>query len=323
MPDLFDDAYIIYGFAALAGILIVEALYLLLAGGSETRGRINRRLKIMEEHVDQRSTMAQLRRERGLSISGGYTLPIAWLNRLVLQSGLTIGMGKLTLMAMIAAVAIFVVLLMAADRQPLEAVAGALAGGVLLPIIVLRWLRKRRQSQFGGQFPEAIDIIVRSLRAGHPVPVAVSMVAREMADPVGSEFGLVVDEVTYGSDMDSAMRNLLFRVGQADLALFVTAVSIQSSSGGNLREILQNLSAVIRMRLKMRRKIKALTAEGRFSALLLSALPILLFLVIQSISPSFYGEVWNDTATHIGLGAAGGWMLFGNVLMYKMINFRI
>ena len=125
-----------------------------------------------------------------------------------------------------------------------------------MPLLALHVLRGRRQKKFGAQFPDAIDIIVRSLRAGHPVPIAITMVAREMADPIGTEFGIVVDEITYGADLETAMRNLYFRVGQDDLPLFVTAVAIQGSTGGNLGEILENLSAVIRERFKMRRKIR-------------------------------------------------------------------
>ena len=135
-------------------------------------------------------------------------------------------------------------------------------------------MRKRATKAFGAQLPEAIDVMVRSLRAGHPVPVAIAMVAREMPDPIGSEFGIVADEMTYGTDLETAMRNLYFRVGQEDLPLFVTAVAIQGSTGGNLGEILENLSRVIRQRFKMRRKIRALAAEGQILALILSSLPI-------------------------------------------------
>ena len=176
---------------------------------------------------------------------------------------------------------------------------------------------------FGAQFPDALDIIVRSLRAGHPVPVAINMVTREMADPIGTEFGIVNNEVTYGADLETAMRNLYFRIGQDDLPLFVTAVAIQTSTGGNLGEILENLSAVIRQRFKMRRKIRALASEGRASAMILSSLPILMFLVIQIITPQFYASVWNEDLTKICLAAAGAWMLIGNIIMFRMVNFRI
>jgi tight adherence protein B len=168
-----------------------------------------------------------------------------------------------------------------------------------------------------------MDIIVRSLRAGHPVPVAVALVAQEMPDPIGTEFGIAADEITYGADVETAMRNLYFRVGQEDLPLFVTAVSIQGSTGGNLSEILANLSRVIRERFKMRRKIRALAAEGKFSALFLSGLPVVIFFLLQVVAPEFYAIVWNQSLTKMGLTIAGTWMILGNIVMYKMCNFRI
>ena len=194
---------------------------------------------------------------------------------------------------------------------------------LVLPFMVLRYLRKRRQKKFSAQFPDAIDIIVRSLRAGHPVPIAINMVARELPDPIGSEFGTVTDEITYGADLESAMRTLYFRVGTDDLPLFVTAVAIQGSTGGNLGEILENLSSVIRQRFKMRRKIRALAAEGRASALILSSLPIGMFVVINFLVPNFYASVWHEDMTKIALVLAGCWMGIGNFIMYRLVNFRI
>ena len=207
--------------------------------------------------------------------------------------------------------------------QWLEAFLSAVVCGMILPLFVLKVLRSRRQKAFGAQFADALDIIVRSLRAGHPVPIAITMVARESPDPVGTEFGIVADEITYGADLETAMRNLYFRIGQDDLPLFVTAVAIQGSTGGNLGEILENLSAVIRQRFKMRRKIRALAAEGRASAMILSSLPIVMFAIVQIVSPEFYGSVWHEDITKIILATAGTWMGVGNVIMYHMVNFRI
>jgi len=119
------------------------------------------------------------------------------------------------------------------------------------------------------------------------------------------------------------MRSLFFRVGSDDLPLFVTAVAIQGSTGGNLGEILENLSAVIRMRFKMRRKIRALAAEGRASALILSSLPIGMFGVINFVTPDFYASVWDQDLTKIGLALAGCWMGIGNFVMYRLVNFKI
>jgi tight adherence protein B len=214
-------------------------------------------------------------------------------------------------------------LVMGTRGDLLQASGAALFCCTLLPLLVLKFKRSRRQKKFGAQFADALDIIVRSLRAGHPVPISINMVAREMADPIGSEFGIVGDEITYGADLETGMRNLYFRIGQDDLPLFVTAVAIQSSTGGNLGEILENLSAVIRQRFKMRRKIRALASEGRASAMILSSLPILMFLVIQIITPDFYASVWHEDLTKICLAGAAAWMAIGNLIMFRMVNFRI
>ena len=182
----------------------------------------------------------------------------------------------------------------------LEAGGAALVAALLFPFLTLVIKRKRRHGKFAAQFPDAMDIIVRSLRAGHPVPVAVGLVAQELPDPIGTEFGIAADEITYGADVETAMRNLYFRVGQEDLPLFVTAVAIQGSTGGNLSEILSNLSSVIRLRFKMRRKIKALAAEGKFSALFLSGLPVAVFCLINVMTPDFYGSIMQYDLTKMG-----------------------
>jgi len=322
MPFEIDTIYLVYLFVALAAGLFAEGIYLLFFTAGSYRKNINRRLRLMADQPDRESMLSQLRRERGLSRSGDYQLPLVAFNRLILQSGVTTGIGKLA--AYVAGgTALAFGGLMITRGNLLEASGVALFCCTLLPLLLLKIKRGRRRKKFGAQFPDALDIIVRSLRAGHPVPIAISMVAREMADPIGSEFGIVADEITYGADLETGMRNLYFRIGQEDLPLFVTAVAIQSSTGGNLGEILQNLSAVIRERFKMRRKIRALAAEGRASALILSSLPILMFIVIQIVTPEFYASVWHAPVTKIAIAAAIGWMSIGNFIMYRMVNFRI
>jgi len=318
----FDQSYFLYLLIGISAAMFAEGAYLLLYNQASYRKNINRRLKVMDDKTDRESVLIQLRRERGLTGGGEYRLPLINLNQLILQSGVTIGLGRLVVFMVIGAIAAFATII-AYDQSLWRAVLAAAVVGLLLPYLVLRLLRGRRQKKFGAQFPDAIDIIVRSLRAGHPVPVAISMVAREQPDPVGSEFGLVTDEITYGADLESAMRNLYFRVGTDDLPLFVTAVAIQGSTGGNLGEILNNLSAVIRQRFKMRRKIRALAAEGRASALILSSLPIALFAIINVMVPDFYASVWTESLTKIALALAGCWMGIGNLIMFRMVNFRI
>jgi tight adherence protein B len=318
----FNPVYLVYLLAAASAVFLFEAFYILCFSGASYRTNVNRRLRLMHDKVDRETILIQLRRERGLTSGGDYQMSFEWLNRLVLQSGLTLGIGKLAVFAGIGALAAFALTYFIRDNV-VQAVLAGLFSSTALPYLVLRILRGRRQKKFGAQFPDAIDIIVRSLRAGHPVPIAVTMVAREMADPIGSEFGIVVDEITYGAHLETAMRNLYYRIGQDDLPLFVTAVAIQSSTGGNLGEILENLSAVIRDRFKMRRKIRALAAEGRASALILSSLPIGMFLIVNVVSPNFYASVWNEDLTKIILTLAGCWMGIGNFIMYRMVNFKI
>ena len=317
-----DPLYLFYGFAALAAVLAAEAFYLAFHNTQDYRNRVNRRLEISAKEVDREKVLVQLRRERGLTSEGGFAMPVRWVNRLVLQSGVKLTAGRALLgVAACAGVAFAGVFVWRGD--PLEALGAAAAGATLVPFAVLRWLRGRRQRTFAEQFPEAIDVIVRSLRAGYPVPVAITMVAREMADPVGTEFGMAADEITYGADLETAMRNMMARIGQEDLPLFVTSVAIQSSTGGNLTQILENLSKVIRERFKMRRKIRGLSAEGRVGAMILTSAPFLIFLAINVLSPDFYGEVWDLPSTTWVLGGALGWMALGNLIMRRMINFKI
>jgi tight adherence protein B len=318
----FDPIYLVWLFVAISAGLTVEAIYLMCFSTASYRSRINRRLMLSKDRTDRESILIELRRERGLTSGGNFRLNMVSLNRLILQSGLTVGFARLILMVAITTLIAFGVTMILRNNI-MQALLAALFSATLLPYMALKFLRSRRQKKFGAQFPDAIDIIVRSLRAGHPVPIAINMVGREMPDPIGSEFGIVTDEITYGADLETAMRNLYFRIGSDDLPLFVTAVAIQGSTGGNLGEILENLSGVIRQRFKMRRKIRALAAEGRASAMILSALPIGMFLVIQLIAPDFYRSVWHEDLTKILLSVAGAWMGIGNLIMFKMVNFKI
>jgi len=318
----FDTEYLFYGFIGVSAFLLFEAVYLLFFQGASYRKSINRRIELLKDQSDRERVLVKLRRERGLTSGGDYRLPVEAINRLILQSGLSLGVGKLAIYT--AVIATIMTSLVFWRFGNLLYCAGAFVFFLTLgPLLWLKFLRGRRQKKFGAQFPDALDIIVRSLRAGHPVPVAITMVGRELADPCGSEFGIVADEVTYGSDLEGAMRNLYFRVGQDDLPLFVTAVAIQGSTGGNLGEILENLSGVIRQRFKMRRKVRSLAAEGRASAMILASLPIAVFGIVNVVAPDFYSSIWHHDMTKMTLAMAGGWMSVGIFIMYRMVNFKI
>jgi tight adherence protein B len=317
-----DQIYIIYLLVAVSAGFLVEGVYLLVFSGASYRQNVNRRLRLLRNEPNRENILLELRKQRGLTDQGDYRLGMEAINRLVLQSGLTVCLGKLVAVITIGSMVAFALGLVI-RRDFVQALLIGVFSATAVPYLVLRFLRGRRQRAFGAQFPDALDMIVRSLRSGHPVPIAVTMVAREMRDPIGSEFGMVVDEVTYGSDLETALRSLNVRIGQDDLPLFVTAVAIQGSTGGNLGEILENLSGVIRQRFKMRRKIRALAAEGRASAMILSSLPIAMFFIIQLVVPDFYASVWDEPLTKTALAIAGCWMGVGNLIMFRMVNFRI
>ena len=243
------------------------------------------------------------------------------LRKLRIQSGLTMPMPKF--FGITSGVALAVVVAGFLYGLPLLLAIAILPFlCAIIPVQVLKFRRNRRHKIFGVQLPEALELITRSLKAGHPVPVAIAMVSREMPDPIGTEFGVVADEVTYGSDLVSALHNLYERVGQEDLPLFVTAVSIQTSSGGNLREILDGLSLTIRDRGKLKRKVRAISTEGRMSAYILTAVPCLLGASIMVLMPHFYTSVWDEPMTWILLGASFVWLMLGNAMMFKMSNFK-
>jgi len=316
------DQLVIYGIYALVAasvILLVESLYLQFLAGGQKRA-INRRLSRIAKDQGQQEALVNLLRERGLSSSGDYRWNLVWLNRLYLQSG--VSANPLILFASFAGPGLLILaaLLFLRASLPVAVLVGLLIA-IVLPILFLRRARGRRVRKFERQLPDALDMIVRSLRAGHPTSVAVSLVAREMPDPIGTEFGIVADEVSFGADLEAGFRKMAERVGFEGLQLLSVAVSIQGKTGGNLAEILQNLSKVLRERHVLRLKIRALSSEGRMSAILLSLFPLVMFGILMLIAPKFYGEIWGDPwimPTFAGFGALA---LIGDFIMYRMVNF--
>ncbi len=263
----------------------------------------------------------ELRIQRGLSSKGGYVLPIKSFNRLLLQSGLTIGVKKLFFYMFILGLTSFMVVYFF-ERDYIFSSLAFIGFGIVLPTLWLLYLRSRRRKKIEAQIPESIDVLKRSLSAGHPLSVAISLVASEMPDPIGSEFGITSDEMTFGLDLETALTNMGARIGQADMSLLVVSVSIQSKTGGNLAELLANLSKVIRNRQTLRRKVRALSSEGRFSAIALSLLPWFLFSILWVIAPTFYGDVWGHRLIKPVLGVAVVLAAIGDFIMYKMVNFK-
>ncbi|OHV86118.1 type II secretion system F family protein [Mesorhizobium sp. ORS 3428] len=313
--------YFIYALAAASVILAAEAFFVSFSRGRTRSGAINRRLKRLADEAPAQKTLQGLLRERGLTESGDFISGFVWLNRLYTQSGVT--GNPMTFAASFVLAGLMLALLLWFFLRVAAPVAFIifLVVGFALPLVVLRRARNRRIQNFARQLPDALDMIVRSLRAGHPASVAVGLVAREMPDPLGTEFGIVADEITFGLSMEQAVRKLSERVGFEGLHLLTVSLSIQSKTGGNLTEILANLSSVLRERQKLRLKIRALSAEGRASAWIISLFPVVMFLLLQLIAPSYYGKIWGSPVIVPVFTTFGVWALLGDYIMYRMVNF--
>lgn len=312
--------YVVYALAAASAILVVEVLYLQYVQRRNKRA-INRRLRVSAESDGHpQEGLKQLLQERGLTESGDYVLGLIWLNRLYAQSGIRGSPVAYLARFAIAGVVIAGVLRLLGASLPVVLIV-FLVIVLLLPLWWLRRSRTRRLRTFERQLPDALDMMVRSLRAGHPMSVAVGLVGRELSDPIGTEFGIVFDEVSFGAQLETAIARMAERVGFEGLQLLSVALSIQSKTGGNLTEILGNLSQVLRSRMVLRLKVRALASEGKMSAILMSIFPIAMFLILQLIAPSYYNKIWGDPIVVPVMVGFGLWALLGDFIMYRMVNF--
>ncbi|TRC82168.1 type II secretion system F family protein [Mesorhizobium sp. WSM4310] len=321
MPTGQALVYFIYVVAAASVILAGEALYLSLASRRSHRVAVNHRLRRLADDAPADQALQSLLRERGLTGSGDFISGFIWLNRLYTQSGITGNPLTFAASFLLASLALASLLWFLIGLSAPAALFVFLAVGFALPLLILRRACKKRILKFARQLPDALDMIVRSLRAGHPATVAIGLVSREMPDPLGTEFGIVADEITFGLSMEQAVRKLSERVGFEGLQLLSVSLSIQSKTGGNLTEILANLSSVLRERQKLRMKIRALSAEGRASAWIISLFPVFMFLILQLVAPSYYGKIWGSPLILPAFLTFGLWALLGDYIMYRMVAF--
>jgi tight adherence protein B len=314
-----DELWTIPVLVFFAVLLGVPALDRLVFQAGRTRKSINRRLAESGQSTSATEALDALRRERGF-----VDVKSPWLqdlNDLLMQTGLTLD-RRLVLLSIVAlGILLFLLLGLVFGFHPVT-LCLAFVLSFVLAYLFFRIMRQRRIARFAQQLPDAIDLIVRGVRVGYPLPVALGLVAREMPEPIGTEFGLTSDEITFGQDVKTAVEHLYRRVGQDDLLFLVVAINVQSQTGGNIAEILMRLSRLIRNRAKVQLKIRALTAEGRVSAKFLSAMPFVLFTVVSLISPSYFAEIRHHPVVVPALIYAGVSLLIGNIIMYRMVNFK-
>ena len=314
-----NDLTIVVALIFAAATLTVYAIYWIVFVSRREQRLFNRRLELSKSLDNPSAVLETLREERSFSnFSNPALLKLSdWLS----QTGIPIKPRSLGLSFLILYLVLSALLSIFLGFG-LATIALALVATAAIMVFALSYLRSRRIFNFAEQLPDAIDIITRGVRAGLPFSSSVTLVAREMADPVATEFGMLADEIAFGLDLRSALDNLYRRVGQEDLLFLTVAVSIQSQTGGNLGEILSRLSKLMRSRSKMRLKINALSAEGRLSAVALTLLPFALFLIINFLSPAYYstvrGNALLEPAIYLGLSL----LVVGNIIMYRMVHFK-
>ena len=202
------------------------------------------------------------------------------------------------------------------------------AGGVglvclMLPLIKIKMQRTKRFKTFEHQLPEALDLMARALRAGHAFSVGMKMVGDEFPDPIGPEFNRTVEEISFGIDTPEAMENLYNRVVSTDLKFFITALVVQRETGGNLAEIIEAISRLIRQRFELLARVKALSAEGRLSGIVLFVMPFIMGGVLWYMNEDYMRLLIEDELGLMMAGGAGLLMIFGGVVMKKMCDIKV
>jgi tight adherence protein B len=315
-----SELWLVYALVFGAVLLAIQGTYWVLFKERGERKKINRRLMLTAELANPTEVLQILRKERGVDFLV-HIPSLQRLKQLVVQSGVRFTAGVLLFWFGIPAL-LFYFLIRAASGSNFLAVALVIPAATAFFYLYLLRARRRRIAKFSEQLPDALDVIVRGLRAGHPFRVALALVAREMPDPVGSEFGIVADEIMFGLQQSVAVDSLAPRIGHSDLSFFSTAVNIQQQTGGSLGEILSRLSRMLRNRLKMRLKVRALSSEGRLSAIALSVTPFVLFVIITLLTPDYFFAIKDHPITVPAMIFGAFMLVVGNFIMYRMVNFK-
>lgn len=317
-----------------AVVIAVQELVRWFASGRAGERAINLRLKMIGQGRSHGDAMNLLRRTESAIPKGLPPIVDGWargLERMLMQAQVTVATPRLMLMVLLAPLAIFflLILFMAASDMGISfgriliSAVFATAIGAALPLMVLNWKANRNRKRIQDQFPIALDVFVRGLRAGHPIAAALDLLTVEMPDPIGSQFGIVVDEVTYGAELRDSLQSMAERWDLEDMRMFVVSLSVQSETGGNLAEILENLSKVIRERQSMMMKVRALSSEGRMTAVMLTVLPIFTFVMLFLFNPNFFLDVANDPWFVPGFGFLLVLYLIGFFTIRKMVDLKV
>lgn len=308
---------------ALIGLIVGSVLTAVTFGADILNGLLRRRTA-----VDRLSSATSPEREASVmrllvkqSADGEVHPAIAHLTALYGQAGGTTSPVALGAIGVTAATVGFIVVFNALGNAGLALGIGGVVG-VSTPYMLLLFLQAKRRDAFVAQLPESMDVVVRSLRAGHPLSVAIGLVGRDMAEPAGIEFAAAAKEMSFGLDLESAVHNMANRVGAPEVNVLASAISIQQRTGGNLAEVLNRLATLLRDRARLRAKAKALSSEGRITGIFLSVLPVGMFVVLNLINPKYYGDVRDNPIVLPILFFTAVWMLIGIAIIQRMVNIK-
>lgn len=310
-----------------------------VALGSAWRNRsrvvaVNQRLAMIRAGAGRSEVMARLRKhapDRFADLPPFVAARLQALQRMLLAADVPYGAGQIAMVAVLVWL-VLTALIAALARNAgfflepgvlmlIFVMAGLIAVGV--PLIVISGMAQRRRRRMEQQFPIALDVFVRALRAGHPIASALDLLTREMEDPIGSEFGLVADEVSYGAELTDALEAMANRWNLEDMRMFVVSLAVQSETGGNLAEILDNLAQVIRARASLFMKVRALSSEGRMTGWMLSVLPVFAFVSMFLVNPGFYLDVARDPIFVIGFPSLLILYTIGVLMIRHMIDLKV
>lgn len=317
-------APLVYIVIFIAVVVLVEGIYLTVFGKSiSLNSRMSRRLSLLEKNHNREQVLEQLRKEMSQHM-GAKGIPLYSILADKAQRA-NIAFSPKALIGVMIALSGFAYLglTIGTSAAPAVRIVVALGMGVGGVYFWVNKKAKKRMDLMEEQLPDAVELMVRSLRVGHPFSSALAIVAKEIPDPLGTEFGLIGDEAAYGRDVSECLKAFAERMDSQDLRFLAVAVTIQQTSGGNLAEILDGLAKVIRARFKLFRRVKAITAEAKWSGMFLSGFPILAMIAISVIKPDYYDGV-KETSAFIPAAIVVGVLLACNVMYMRiMVNIKV
>jgi tight adherence protein B len=286
-------------------VIAFVAVVAALEGGwmlwNDTRGpqvrKLRQRVRAISAGGHGQAQAALLKRRLGQEGSWLERLTLALphsssLDRWIEQAGLEVPASRMLGASLATGVVVLLGALAASATLRVSAACALCAAA--LPLVWLAWRRVRRLAALRAQLPEAVDLMARSLRAGHALPAALQMVGEESPDPLAEEFRITHDELNFGLGLDEALRNLATRVPGEDMRFLVIAVLLQRETGGNLAQLLTNIAQLVRARMRLLGKVRVLAAEGKFSAWILALMPPVVGAVLAAINPTFMSALWRD-----------------------------